>query len=48
MTFVTLVQTRIEQTKTDESDRAAGYRDGLTEALALMLQAQVSDVKQAP
>lgn len=42
MTFVRLVQGQIAAT-TDDTERAAGYREGLTEALSLMLQATVDE-----
>ena len=45
MTFVRLVQTRIAQT-TGDSELDNGFRQGLTEALSLMLQATVSEVPQ--
>jgi hypothetical protein len=45
MTFVRLVQARITEIAAtgDDSERAGGYRDGLTEALSLMMQATVDD-----
>jgi hypothetical protein len=42
MTFVKLVQDAIATTTAD-TEQAAGYRAGLTEALSLMLQATVDD-----
>jgi hypothetical protein len=42
MKFVNLVQEKIAAT-TDDTEQAAGYRAGLTEALSLMLQATVND-----
>jgi hypothetical protein len=43
MTFVRLVQDKIAGAMTDDTERGAGYREGLTEALSLMLQATVDD-----
>lgn len=50
MTFVKLVQGRLTQIAAtgDDSERAAGYRDGLTESLSLMLQATVDDTQRPP
>lgn len=45
MTFVKLVQHQLTTT-TDDTERAAGYRDGLTQALALMLQATVDETQK--
>jgi hypothetical protein len=42
MRFVSLVQGRIAAT-TGDSEHDAGYREGLTQALADMLQATVDD-----
>lgn len=47
MTFVTLVQGQIAAT-TGDTDRDAGYREGLTQALSLMLQATVGEAQRAP
>ena len=46
MTFVKLVQEEIAATK-DDTEQATGYRQGLTQALALMLLATV-DESQVP
>jgi hypothetical protein len=45
MTFVNLVQEKIQAT-TSDTERDAGYREGLTEALALMLQATVDETQR--
>lgn len=42
MTFVNLIQNRIAAT-TGDTERDAGYREGLTQALADMLQATVTE-----
>jgi hypothetical protein len=46
MTFVRLVQTQIAAT-TGDSEHDAGYREGLTAALSLMLQATVDEVPRS-
>jgi hypothetical protein len=42
MKFVNLVQQQIAMT-TEDTERAAGFRQGLSESLSLMLQAAVDD-----